>query len=115
MQGGTVNLAFADTVLDLVFANPATSGQLINNLSWNFTNLQPFETREIAFTFNVNSPIETPAVNAGDVLHFTAAITSAATDETPTDNTCAFNQTAVNSLDPNDKTCLEGATISQVK
>jgi hypothetical protein len=112
MQSGVVNLTFNDGVLDFVVANPLTSIQTANNLSWNFTNLKPFETREIAFTLNVNSPTETPAVNSGFVLVYKATITSSATDETPMDNTFDFNQTVVNSFDPNDKTCLEGTTIS---
>jgi Leucine-rich repeat (LRR) protein len=111
-QSGSVNLNFNDAVLDLVVANPAPTAQTTNNLSWDFTNLGSFETREISFALNVNSPLETPAVNSGSVLVYNAAISSAATDETPLDNTFAFNQTVVNSFDPNDKTCLEGATIS---
>ena len=115
LQSGTVNLSFNDSVLDLVSALPTVTTQTLNNLSWSFTNLQPLETREITFTLNVNSPTEIPAVNGGDVLNYVATITSAATDEMPNDNTFTFNQTVVNSLDPNDKTCLEGATISQAK
>ena len=111
-QSGSVNFTFDDAVLDLVIVNPATSTQTTNNLSWNFSNLLPFETREITFTLNVNSPMETPAVNGGSVLVYNATITSALTDETPADNTFAFNQTVVNSFDPNYKTCLEGTTIS---
>ena len=112
IQSGSVNLNFTDAVLDLVVANPVASIQTNNNLSWNFTALQPFETREITFTMNVNSPMETPAVNNGDILACTATITSSATDETPTDNTFTFNQTVVGSYDPNDKTCLEGSVIT---
>jgi Leucine-rich repeat (LRR) protein len=112
MQSGTVNLTFNDAVLDLVTANPVASSQTTNNLSWAFTNLVPFEIREIAFTLNVNTPLETPAVNGGDILNYTTAITSTGTDDTPLDNTFALNQTVVNSFDPNDKTCLEGATIT---
>jgi hypothetical protein len=93
-------------------ANPVTTTQTSNNLSWNFTNLKPFETREITFTMNVNSPMEIPAVNNGDILNFTTTITSSATDETPTDNTFTLNQTVVGSYDPNDKTCLEGSVIT---
>ena len=111
-QSGSVNLVFNDAVLDLVVANPVTTTLTTNNLSWDFTNLLPFETRAITFTLNVNSPLETPAVNSGSVLPFIATISSATTDETPIDNTFAFNQTVVNSFDPNDKTCLEGTTIS---
>ncbi len=43
-QSGSVNLTFDDSVLDFVSANPATTNQTINNLSWDFTNLLPFET-----------------------------------------------------------------------
>jgi Leucine-rich repeat (LRR) protein len=111
-QSGTVNLKFNDAVLDLVSASPVISSQATNNLSWDFTNLAPFETKEIALTLNVNTPAESLAVNGGDVLAYTATITSAATDETPIDNTFTLNQTVVNSFDPNDKTCLEGDIIT---
>jgi Leucine-rich repeat (LRR) protein len=114
-QSGSVNLAFNDAVLDLVTANPVATSQTVNNLSWDFVNLLPFETREILVTLNVNSPTETPAVTGGYVLNYTTSITSPATDETPNDNTFAYNQTVVNSFDPNDKTCLEGATITPAK
>ena len=111
-QSGSVNLSFDDAVLDLVVAIPATTAQTLNNLSWDFTNLLPFETRAITFTLNVNSPMETPAVNSGSVLAYNATITSGAEDETPTDNIFSYSQTVVNSFDPNDKSCLEGTTIS---
>ncbi|MCW1148832.1 T9SS type A sorting domain-containing protein [Flavobacterium lacisediminis] len=80
-------------------------------LSWNFTNLAPFETREITVTFNVNSPMETPAVNIGNVLTYTATITGL-TDETPADNVFTLNQIVIGSYDPNDKKCMQGATIT---
>lgn len=110
-QSGSVNLNFNDDVLDLVIANPDTTSQSLNTLSWSFTNLLPFESREILVTLNLNSPIETPPLNSGDVLSYNATIT-ALTDETPLDNTFTLNQTVVNSFDPNDKTCLEGNTIT---
>ena len=110
-QSGALNLTFNDAVLDLVSANPTVTTQSAANLSWNFTDLKPFETREIEVNFNVNSPMETPAVNIDDILSYTATITSAQIDETPTDNTFTLNQIVVGSLDPNDKTCLEGTTI----
>jgi hypothetical protein len=110
-QSGSVNLKFNDAVSDIVAANPVVTNQNTNTISWDFSDLKPFETRVIEVTVNVNSPLETPAVNGGDVLNYTATITSATTDETPTDNTFTLNQTVVNAFDPNDKTCLEGATI----
>lgn len=111
-QSGTVNLTFDDAILDLVIANPVVTTQKVNNLSWNFTNLKPFESKEITFTIKINAPTATPAVNNGDVLVYAAGITSTATDETPLDNTFALNQIVVGSYDPNDKTCLEGSSIT---
>jgi hypothetical protein len=97
--------------MDLVSATPVNANAATNSLSWNYTNLNPFETREIDLVFNINSPMEIPAVNGDDVLDYTATIVGA-TDETPNDNTFTLNQIVVNSYDPNDKTCLEGSTIT---
>jgi hypothetical protein len=112
MLSGTINITFNDAVLDLISANPVVTSQNLNNLSWNFTNLMPFESKEITFTIKVNAPTATPAVNNGDILVYTANITSTATDETPKDNTFTLNQIVVGSFDPNDKTCLEGSRIT---
>ena len=111
VQSGSVNLAFEGSKMHLVLANPSFTNQATNSLSWSFSNLQPFETREILVTMNINSPTEIPAVNVGDVLNYTASIVGA-TDETPIDNTSTLNQTVVNSFDPNDKTCIEGTTVT---
>jgi Leucine-rich repeat (LRR) protein len=109
---GTIQLIFDDALLDLVTANPMVATQALNTLTWNYTNLAPFETGSIDFTMNINSPVEVPAVNDGDILSFEATITPTATDETPDDNIMVLQQTVVNSLDPNDITCLEGETIT---
>jgi len=110
-QSGNVTLNFQDAILDFVSANPITDAQSANLLTWNFTNLAPFETREIIFTINVNSPMETPAVNIGDILQFFASVNSQ-TDETPNDNTAVLLQTVVGSFDPNDKAVAEGEFIN---
>jgi Leucine-rich repeat (LRR) protein len=112
VQSGSANLTFDDAVLDFVSSIPETSSQSNNNIFWNFTNLKPFESKEITFTLNVNAPTENPAVNNDDVLVFAAKITSLVTDETPKDNEFTLSQTVVGSYDPNDKTCLEGSIIT---
>ena len=109
---GTVSLNFDDSVLDFVLANPVPDAQSANNLSWNYSNLLPFETRKIRITVNLNSPMETPALNMGDILNYTAYIASGNIDETPSDNTFTLVQTVVNSMDPNDKTVTEGAQVA---
>lgn len=111
-QSGMIILAFNDAILDFVNATPALSQQAANNLSWNFTSLRPFQTMEIALTLNVNSPLETPAVNGGDELYYQASIIGSSEDSTVEDNFFAFPQIVVNSFDPNDKTCLEGTAVS---
>ena len=111
VANGSLSFTFDDAIMDLVSATPVNDNAATNTLSWNYGNLVSLETREIDLIFNINSPMEIPAVNANDVLDYTATIVGA-TDETPNDNTFTLNQTVVNSYDPNDKTCLEGATIT---
>ena len=107
---GTLSLSHGNTT-ELISTEPAITNQASGSLHWNFTNLQPFEQREITVVMNINSPQETPAVNDGDVLNFTVLGTHNLTEETPSDNTATLAQTVVNSFDPNDKTCLEGDTV----
>lgn len=111
VENGTISLTFDDARLDYVAANPVYDSSVLNNFTWNYTNLQPFETREIEIVFNVNSPMETPAVNIGDQIDFLAQITPFTNDEVQSDNISALKQTVVGSYDPNDKTCLQGETI----
>jgi uncharacterized repeat protein (TIGR01451 family) len=110
-QAGTVSLAFDDSKIDFVSADPAVQNQAANSIAWNLNAFAPFETRSYLVTFNVNSPMETPAVNNGDILAFTASLTTAETDDTPANNVDQLNQVVVGSYDPNDITVLEGATI----
>jgi uncharacterized repeat protein (TIGR01451 family) len=107
---GDVNFTFDDSVLDFVSANPSAT-QAGGTLSWSFSGLMPFETHEVTVILNLNSPIETPPLNAGDQLTFEASISGDMTDENPADNTRTFVQTLVNSFDPNDKAVSEGEEI----
>lgn len=108
---GTISFNFDDAVLDFVSSSPAASVQATGLLTFNYSNLRPFENRAIALTLNANAPTEIPAVNIADVLVFSAAITPVTADETPDDNVFNFAQTVVGSFDPNDKQCIEGATL----
>jgi len=111
MHSGAVSLNFDDSRIDFVSAVPATNAVSLNTLTWNFTNLMPFENRSVFLTMNVNAPTETPAVNIGDILNFTASITPVAADELPLDNTFSYNQIVVGAYDPNDITCVEGDSV----
>lgn len=107
-----IDLTFENDVMNLISLEPLPDVQIENSLTWNFTNLLPLEERQISFTMHLNNPMETPALNAGDILKFTGAINPVTGDETPNDNIINLNQTVFNSFDPNDKTCLEGLIIA---
>ncbi|HEY0091222.1 MAG TPA: T9SS type A sorting domain-containing protein [Flavobacterium sp.] len=109
---GSINFTFDDTRLDLVSASPTPTSQTVGNLSWDYVNLLPFETRIIDVELNVNSPMETPAVNIGDILSFTATADPISGDDTPDDNSDYFEQVVVGSYDPNDKAVVEGSQVN---
>lgn len=114
MQSGIISLNFNDAVLDFVSSIPAEASILPNILKWNYSNLKPFETREINFIMNLNSPMETPPLNMGDRIAFTGNIQptdTAIIDDYPDDNAINVNFGVVNSADPNDITCLEGNSV----
>lgn len=108
---GSVRLNFNDSAIDFVLSQPALSTQSFGNLNWDYVNLLPYQSREIIIILNVNSPMETPAVNIGDPFSFTASVSPVMGDEMPRDNECSLKQIVVGSIDPNDKTCVEGSIV----
>lgn len=111
MLSGTINFYFNHMISDVVSTTPVFATQSNNHLTWDFVNLNFLESRSIIVVLNINTPTETPPVNGQDVLTYEADIQPVATDETPEDNATYLHQTVLNSLDPNDKTCVEGTTI----
>lgn len=110
---GSITLNFQANLMDLILSTPAVDVEGPAVLTWNYTDLLPFQTREINFTMNLNTPTNpTFPLNGGDVLNFSTLIHPVNIDLTPDDNAFELNQTVVNSLDPNDKQCLEGTTIT---
>ena len=102
IESGTLNFTYDETLLDYITASQTEAQVADGIVRWNFTNLPPFEKREITVTLNVNRPTDTPAVNAGDKLYLRASIL---------DNIFSLENTVVGSYDPNDKTCLQGDRI----
>lgn len=113
-QSGTLSFNYNDNLMNYLTASTIPTSLSTGILNWNFTDLAPLELKEIMVSLTLNTPTQTPPLTTGDLLHYTAQV-NAGTDETPLDNTFTLNQTVVNSFDPNDKTCLEGTTISQAK
>ena len=108
---GTIILDYDDAVLDWISSSVVPSSTN-NALNWDFVNLQPFETRSIDVTFNLNAPTETPPLNGNDVIEFTSSIGENGASQ-PFSNLHLLHQTVVNSFDPNDKVCLEGTLLNE--
>ncbi len=104
---GTIQLSFDDGKLTFNSATPAVNSTTSNSLTWNYTNLLPFEYRIINLTLNVMPP---PGAATGDLLTFTLSGPMAG-DANVDDNIFTMEQTVVSSFDPNDKTVVEGAYI----
>ncbi|MGV3696180.1 T9SS type A sorting domain-containing protein [Flavobacterium sp.] len=115
MHSGTVTLNFDDDHIDFIEATPAPDNTVANSLSWNYVNLMPFENRSIVLKFELNTPMDSPALNNGDELDFSATITPVVGDELPNDNQYVFRQTVVGSYDPNSIECLEGDTVAPIE
>jgi len=113
-QSGNIIFQYQDALLDYISSVPSTLSQNPGTLTWEFSNLQPFDTNSIDVILNLNTPQEIPAVNNGDILSFTAIINavSSPTDGTPEDNTAQFEQIVMGSFDPNDKQVTEGSAIT---
>jgi hypothetical protein len=53
---GTATLNYDDALIDVVMASPVQASSSTGQLTWDYNNLLPFESRSIYVTFNVNSP-----------------------------------------------------------
>ena len=108
---GYLNFSFDDDYMDFILATPTQASQNFSLLSWNYTGLAPFETREIEVKFNLNTPMESLPLTAGDLIKFESTVYPLSGDEFMTDNSNYLRQIVINSHDPNDITCVEGNTI----
>ncbi|MFN8339852.1 MAG: T9SS type A sorting domain-containing protein [Saprospiraceae bacterium] len=102
IESGTLNFTYDEQLLDYISATQTADQVADGIVIWNFSNLLPFEKREITVSLKVNRPTDVPAVNAGDKLYLTASIL---------DNIFTLENTVVGSYDPNDKTCLQGDRV----
>lgn len=108
---GGITLSYNAEVMDYVSSSETPAFQVGTFINWTYLDLLPFESRSIYVTLNVNSPMESPAVNIDDVLSFTVEADPIAGDEFPDDNIFNFDQTVVGSFDPNDIACMEGDVV----
>ncbi|WP_329805743.1 DUF7619 domain-containing protein [Flavobacterium facile] len=108
---GSLQFNYNDNINDYISSSIPPTLQSFGSLEWTYNNLVPFESRSIMVTLNLNTPIETPAVNGGDLINFIGIILPLAGDENSNDNTFTLSQLVVNSFDPNDKICLQGNLV----
>lgn len=106
---GSLVLTYENGKMTFNSATPATVSSTANTLTWNYSNLLPFQFGYVDLNFTVAPP---PTVNTGDALAFTLVGNPIAGDSIPADNTFALSQPVFSSFDPNDKTVLEGASIT---
>lgn len=110
-SSGTVTCSWDYQVLNPVNIDPDPVSTAPGTYTWSYTDLQPFENREILMTLNVNTPTDGNPVNNGDILSFTALV-NGLPDENPDDNEYQLSQEVVGSYDPNNIICLEGEVAS---
>ena len=112
IQSGQVTLNYQDEVMNLIVANPIQTSVANGTISWDFSNFLPGETRTILVTFLLNSPQDTPPLDANDQLNFDAEINdSLGIDDNNDDNFFNLSETVQSSMDPNDIACLEGDSV----
>ncbi len=107
-MNGNVKFQYDASKLTLSTSIPAYTSQSLGQIIYNFTNLNPFETKIVKLKFLVAIP---PTVTMGSQLSFTSTINPITNDIQPTNNVFNLNQTVVASLDPNDISVLEGDSI----
>ena len=111
---GTATCNWDGSLFEFVSMSPMADFISTTVYSWNYTNLKPFECREIVMTLHLNGPSDTPAVYPGYEIPFTMNITSNG-DVIPSDNSLAFNQRVITDFETNTITCIEGETVSPDK
>ena len=99
LENGTLHFTYDENIFDYVNASISPDAVNSGKISWDYTDLLPFEKREITVTLNLNNPTENPPVNAGDITYLYANIL---------DKIFTLENTIVGSYDPNDKTSLQG-------
>ncbi len=101
---GSINLVYDNTKLNLLSASETYIEPTTNSIHFDYTNLNPLETRIIDINYIVTG-------NIGNVLSFTTTINPIIDDANPDNNIYQYNRTIIGSYDPNDIHILEGPRI----
>jgi hypothetical protein len=108
MPSGTVQLTVDPK---FSYQSATTTPTLVagNIISWNYTNLNVFDSATILVTLRLAAP---PGANIGDTIRSVAVIGPVTGDETPADDTAVLRQLVTGSYDPNDKTESNAGVIT---
>jgi len=95
VMSGSIQL-IADPNVVYQGSNTILTSQSGNTLTWNFSNLQPFQSATITVSYAIPT-----IVNVGTQLNFNTTVNPVAGDNTPFNNTDILQQTVISSYDPN--------------
>ncbi|WP_264530262.1 T9SS type A sorting domain-containing protein [Flavobacterium sp. N502540] len=104
---GTVRFTYDAATAEYIQSTPLAASAGFGSVTWNVEGLLPLSEVKYIVKLNLNTPTDTPPLNANDVLKF-SAVANIAQDEVATNDKATLEQTVVNSFDPNDKICLGG-------
>jgi len=102
---GNVVFDFDGSIQNFVSASQSVSSQTSDSISFDFQNLNPFDSLSIDVKLQAFAP---PTLQINEILNYTATVNPISNDFTPSDNIFTFDQTVIGSYDPNDITVLEG-------
>lgn len=105
---GNIELNYDDIRLDYLNSDQTIATSTYGQITFDYLDLLPFETRTIQITFQVETP---PTAVNDDILVFVSNIEPSVNDIFPDDNIFEFQQTLVGSYDPNDIRVLEGPEV----
>jgi len=89
-QSGNISLTYGDDMTIFNSSVPVIFSQNGNELIWDYSDLKPFESREIEFIMDLSSVEED--LNGEILVNYVASIDSNLTDTTPNDNVFELNQ-----------------------
>ncbi|MFN3753110.1 T9SS type A sorting domain-containing protein [Flavobacterium sp.] len=105
----TGTVTFNHDALVAIIANSQSGTTAITNgFTYNFTNLLPFESREMTVTMQVPT---IPTVTIGGLLTNTVSIVPLTGDVVPANNSASNTQIIIGAYDPNDKMEAHGERI----
>ncbi len=97
-----------DSLVSMLSNTQAGTTPITNGFTYNFSNLLPFELREMTVTLQVPN---IPTVSLGGLLTNTASIVPLTGDVVPENNSAVNSQIIIGAYDPNDKMEAHGESI----